>query len=186
VTGSGPGETSPFRLALVILPVLVIVVAGANLLGLWTASFQQAAPDERLRLPEHRLPDKPAESEGGFDAAVVLALIAGASAEDGASVFRMCRVCHADEKGAPARLGPNLWGIVGRPKAASPGFNYSMALKTMGGAWSYRDLAEYTHNPRKFAPGTSMAFAGLSDNGRMASLIAYLRTLSDNPEPLPR
>jgi len=108
-----------------------------------------------------------------------------AKPEDGASVFKMCRACHDSERNAPARIGTSLWGIVNQRKAARPGFNYSTALRAKGGIWSYRDLADYLNNPRKFAPGTSMTFAGIVSNRRMADLLAYLRTLSDNPAPLP-
>ena len=71
------------------------------------------------------------------------------------------------------------------PKAAHSDFRYSAALRAKGGTWSYLELAEYLHNPRTFAPGTSMFFAGMRDNQRIADLIAYLRTLADNTAPLP-
>ena len=116
----------------------------------------------------------------------MLALLKDANPEDGARLFRMCMPCHAGEKGAPHKIGSNLWGIVGSRKAAHPDYRYSAALKARGGTWSYRELAEYLHNPRTFAPGTSMAFAGMTDNRRIADLLAYLRTLSDNPAPLPK
>jgi cytochrome c len=115
----------------------------------------------------------------------VAARLAAANPEDGATAFRLCNACHTSEKNGPHSIGPNLWGIVGSRKAALPGFNYSIALKAKGGTWSYEDLAEYIHNPRTFAPGTSMAFVGIADSGRIANLIAYMRTLSDNPAPLP-
>jgi cytochrome c len=198
----GPSGTSPLRLLLVLVPLVIIVAAGTNIMGLWTTSFQQAAREERRGQPGLRPAEKdvvglrpptvgpgetaPAAREAGFEATAVVALLSKANPEDGASVFRLCSACHAAEQGAPHRVGPNLWGIVGHRKAAQPGFNYSAALRAKGGTWSYEDLAHYTHNPRLFAPGTSMAFVGIADNSRMASLIAYLRTLSDNPAPLPK
>ena len=81
--------------------------------------------------------------------------------------------------------GPNLWGIVGRPKGSQEGFNYSAALKEKGGEWGYEELANFIHNPRSYIPGNKMAFAGIRDNAEIADLLAYLRTLSDNPPPLP-
>lgn len=200
-SAGGPGArgTSPFRLVFVIVPLVVILVGTANLMGLWTTSSQQAAREERLRQAERRPLDRkvligpssgaaeraPGRTEAGFDATVVVARLAEANTENGASAYRFCSACHAGEKNAPHKIGPNLWGIVGSRKAALPGYNYSIALKAKGGTWSYEDLAEYIHNPRIFAPGTSMAFVGIADNGRIANLIAYLRTLSDNPVPLP-
>ena len=194
---SGQDGTSPFRVLFAIVPLLVIVGVGATLLlGLWTTS-EQTAHEERqrpaapLRLDEEPFaPAAPAEAptpqaEAGFDAKVVTALLADASPEEGATSFRFCASCHAGEKNAPARLGPPLWGIVGREKATHPAYAYSAALRAKGGAWSYEELAEFLHNPRTFAPGTSMAFAGISNNERIADLLAYLRTLADDPAPLP-
>jgi cytochrome c len=194
------GHTSPLRFLLVIAPLLVILIAGANVLGLWTTELQQAARPPQVerrpfveeifnrtapKMPSVAAEKAPAGNDSEFDVAIVLALLPKAKPEDGASVFKMCRACHDSEKNAPARIGTSLWGIVNQRKATRPGFNYSAALRAKGGTWSYRDLADYLNNPRKFAPGTSMAFAGIVSNRRMADLLAYLRTLSDNPAPLP-
>jgi cytochrome c len=193
--GSGSGATSPVRLLFVIVPLLVIVAAGTNLVGFWTTSYQQEARKELVRHPQPEReviapfdpPRKAAEMvDSQFDAATVLTLLKDASPEDGARLFRMCMPCHAGEKNAPHRIGSNLWGIVGSRKAAHPDYRYSAALKAKGGTWSYRDLAEYLHNPRTFAPGTSMSFAGMTDNRKIADLLVYLRTLSDKPAPLPK
>jgi len=191
---SSAAVTSPLRVLLVIAPLLVIVVAATNLMGVWTAPYQQAAREQQVG---HRQPEteefapvdparkSPETSEPQFDAAEVLALLKQASPEDGVRLFRMCTPCHTGEKGAPHKIGSNLWGIVGSRKTAHPDFSYSAALKSKGGTWSYRELAEYLHNPKTFAPGTSMAFAGMRHNQRIADLIAYLRTLADRPAPLP-
>ncbi|MET0192873.1 MAG: cytochrome c family protein, partial [Hyphomicrobiaceae bacterium] len=191
----GSGATSPVRLLFVIVPLLVIVAAGTNLVGFWTTSYQQEARKELVRHPQPEReviapfdpPRKAAEMvDSQFDAATVLTLLKDASPDDGARLFRMCMPCHAGEKNAPHRIGSNLWGIVGSRKAAHPDYRYSAALKAKGGTWSYRDLAEYLHNPRTFAPGTSMSFAGMTDNRKIADLLVYLRTLSDKPAPLPK
>jgi cytochrome c len=193
-SAAGASAVSPFRWLFVIVPLLVIASAGANLLGLWTTSFQQAARPPQVEeifgrpmpnAPYGAAEKAPAGNDSEFDVAMVLALLPKAKPEDGASVFKMCRACHDSERNAPARIGTSLWGIVNQRKAARPGFNYSTALRAKGGIWSYRDLADYLNNPRKFAPGTSMTFAGIVSNRRMADLLAYLRTLSDNPAPLP-
>lgn len=196
--GSGQSATSPLRALLVIVPLLVMVAAATNLMGLWTTPYQQAAREEQPAQTTNRSVAKevpfpfgaagkaPEASESQFDASVVLALLKTANPAEGASLFRMCMPCHAGEKNGPHGLGSNLWGIVGSRKAAHPDFRYSAALKAKGGTWSYRELAEYLHDPRTFAPGTSMFFVGMTDNRKVANLLAYLRTLSDNPAPLPK
>jgi cytochrome c len=93
--------------------------------------------------------------------------------------------CHNFQKGGPNAVGPNLYGIVGRPRASAPGFAYSDAMKAKGGEWTIDDLNKFLTNPREFVPGTKMTFAGLPRESQRADVIAYLNTLADNPKPLP-
>jgi cytochrome c len=97
----------------------------------------------------------------------------------------MCCLPHLT-KGGPSLVGPNLWSIVGRPKASQPGFAYSAALKAKGGNWTIDDLSQFVANPRGYVPGTNMTFAGIQRGSERADLISYLNTLSDNPAPLPK
>jgi cytochrome c len=113
-------------------------------------------------------------------------LLANATADKGAATAQQCQACHTFEKGGPIRVGPNLWGIVDRPRASEAGFNYSAAMKAKGGKWSYDELNYFIANPRSYIPGTNMTFAGLSRDGQRADVIAYLRTLADSPVPLPK
>lgn len=126
-----------------------------------------------------------ASTPAGLNFDEMKGLLKNASAENGQAAFKRCTTCHTPDKGGRNGTGPNLWGIVGRPKASHEGFNYSSALKSAGGEWTYEDLANYLHNPKAAIPGNKMAFAGIKDNAELADLIAYLRTLNDNPPPLP-
>lgn len=113
-------------------------------------------------------------------------MIAAASPEDGKKlVNKYCSVCHSFDKGGKTVVGPNLYGVVGRPQAHEAGFNYSAALKSKKGTWTYDALNEWLTKPSAYAPGTMMGFAGLKSEKERAEIIAYLRTLSDKPEPLP-
>jgi cytochrome c len=111
-------------------------------------------------------------------------LLASADPKRGESVAKVCQTCHTFEKGGPNKVGPNLWGIVGRPKV-EPGFNYSAAMKAKGGDWTIPELNDFLANPRGYIPGTAMSFAGLPRPQQRADVIDYLNTLSDNPKPLP-
>lgn len=113
-------------------------------------------------------------------------LLASASADKGQATAKQCQSCHTFEKGGPNRVGPNLWNIVGDERGKDRnGFNFSAAMKSKGGEWSYEELDKFLTNPRSYIPGTNMTFAGLSRGAQRADVIAYLRTLSDSPKPLP-
>jgi cytochrome c len=113
-------------------------------------------------------------------------LLASASAERGAEVAKQCQACHNFEEGQGPKIGPDLYGVVGRKIASAPGFNYSSALKSKNGNWDFNALNAWLIKPTAYAPGTAMTFAGLSNDKQRADVIAYLDTLSKNPVPLPK
>jgi cytochrome c len=113
-------------------------------------------------------------------------LLAKANPDNGAAFTRkICIACHNFAEGGGARVGPGLYGVVGRDKASFPGFKYSTALQSKGGKWTFADLNQWLHKPSEYAPGTKMAYAGIPNDQTRADVIDYLRTLSKNPEPLP-
>jgi cytochrome c len=111
---------------------------------------------------------------------------ASADVGRGEASAKKCVACHTFGKGEPNRVGPNLWGIIGRPKASEAGFNYSAAMKNQKGNWTFEDLDHYLTNPRTSVPGTNMTFAGIPRGSERADLIAFLNTKADNPAPLPK
>ncbi len=113
-------------------------------------------------------------------------LLASASPQHGAQVAKQCGICHNFEEGQGPKIGPDLYGVVDRPVASIPGFNYTPALKGKGGKWTFAALDKWLTNPRGDVPGTAMTFAGLSNEKQRADVIAYLDTLSKNPVPLPK
>jgi cytochrome c len=113
-------------------------------------------------------------------------LLAAAKPEAGAATFKSCNACHSPDKGGANKVGPALWGIVGRSQGAAEGFNYSAGLKAKGGNWTAENLVAFLNNPKGYIAGTKMIYGGITDPEKLADLLAYLNTLSDSPAPLPK
>ena len=115
----------------------------------------------------------------------VESLLASANPSAGETAMKACAVCHSWTKGGGNKIGPNLYGVVGRDIGKEPGFSYSSAVASKGGKWTFDDLYQWIKNPKAFIPGDKMAFAGVKDPQERANIIAYLDKQSDNPLPLP-
>ena len=129
-----------------------------------------------------------AEGEGGAaePAKPIEFYLASADPAAGEQVFKKCAACHNADKGGANQLGPNLWGVIGEPLGrGANGFAFSDALSGKGGAWNWDNLSEWLSNPKKFAPGTKMTFAGLGKPEDRANVIAFLNAHSDSPLPMP-
>jgi cytochrome c len=146
-------------------------------------STQEAAPASPAPAPA------PAPTTGEQTAALpgggIADLLKAADPAAGEKVAAKCKACHSFDKGGAKKVGPNLWDIVGAKPAHSPDFTYSEAIKGLGKEWTYEELDKFLSAPKQYAPGTKMQFAGVKDAQDRAALIAYLRTLSDSPKPLP-
>lgn len=165
----------------------VFIVFSISLVG--DAIFASPAPEK----PGFTIEAAEEAPAGGGEAAAaeepIAVLLASADADAGAAVFKKCTACHSGEKGGPNKVGPDLWDIVNRPIATHGGFAYSNALKEFseGGSvkWDYDHLSHFLTSPKGYVKGTAMGFAGIKKPDERANLIAYLRTLADNPAPLP-
>jgi len=121
----------------------------------------------------------PAQAQPPAGAPTFAALVEKADIKQGQSVVTdECSACHSLDKGGSAMVGPNLWGVVGRPVAHTD-YAYSAALSAKGGAWTVERLGAWLESPRAFAAGTKMVFPGIAGDGERAAVVAYLRTLKD-------
>ena len=158
-----------------------IVGLGASLVS--GEVFKQHRP-EKMGYP---IEGVEVEGESGGEAEKPIEFyLASADPAAGEQVFKKCAACHNADNGGANALGPNLWGVLGEPigKGAG-GFAFSEALSGKGGTWNWDNLNQWLANPKKFAPGTKMTFAGLSKPEDRANLIAFLNAHSNSPLPLP-
>ena len=114
----------------------------------------------------------------------LIGMIADGDVGKGEKVSKKCKACHVFDEGGKNKLGPALWGVVGRDIASHEGYNYSGALSALEGDWSYDKLDQFLAAPKSYIPGTKMVFAGLKKEQDRADLIAYMRTLAAEPAPL--
>ncbi|GAN79934.1 Cytochrome c2 [Acidocella aminolytica 101 = DSM 11237] len=117
----------------------------------------------------------------------ILPLLAKADVAKGmAFVQQQCAACHTFTQGGANGVGPNLYDVVGAPMFAHTGFSYSAAVKAKAhGNWTYDEMNEWLYSPSNFAPGTGMSYPGIHNTQTRADVVAYLRTLSNRPVPLP-
>jgi cytochrome c len=176
--------TNSNKLALAVLGTLLATMA----LGIFTNAL--FAPNRAVKagyaLPAGQEAAAPAAPANAAPEEPLPALLAKADATKGAADIKACQACHNFQKGAAAKVGPPLYGVVGRPVAAVAGFGYSDTLKKMGGAWTYEELFGFIKSPTGMEPGTKMSFPGEPDAHKRADILAYLQSLSDDPVPFPK
>lgn len=138
--------------------------------------------------PQYPVAYEQEEGAGGEEAADegpdLGTLLAEARPEAGERRAAICKACHTFEKGGANKTGPNLWAVVGRSVASEEGFKYTAALRSFGGDWTYEKLDEFLKDSGAAVPGTAMA-QRIAKPEQRAELLAYLRTLADQPAPLP-
>jgi cytochrome c len=150
---------------------------GINFLGDTLITVRDFTP--AFKVAEASAPaDAPAAAPAAVDFATLLATVTPAQGE---KVFNKCKACHSIEQGGPNKVGPNMWNVVGGPKAHIQGFAYSAALADMGAkgqTWGYDELNAFLTKPSAYVQGTKMTFAGLKKPEERADVVAYLVSLS--------
>ncbi len=165
--------------------VLIVawLIYGTNVLGNILVHVEEHASTMEVH---EKAGGEPPAAEAPAAPIDIMPLIAAADPAAGEKAFGKCKACHTVAKGGPNGVGPNLWNVVGGPHAHIEGFNYSSVMAGMHDkTWTYEELSAFLTDPKAYAPGTKMVFVGLKKPEERAAVIAYLRSQSDNPLPLP-
>lgn len=166
----------------VLVPMLLVVALNVFSGIIYTPKKPAVAGYD---LPQPAPVAEPGAADQATQAEPLPIRLASADATKGQAAAKKCLACHIFDKGGPNKIGPNLYGVVGRPKGSHEGFSYSGAMKGKGGEWSYDNLDQFLANPKGYVTGTIMAFAGVQNPKERADILAFLRTLSDSPVPFP-
>ena len=111
----------------------------------------------------------------------IIALLASANVDDGKKVFKKCAACHSIAKGGGNKIGPALWGVLGRQAGSISDYKYSKAMAAHGRAWSFEEMNEFLIKPKDWVKGTKMSFAGLKNEKDRAAIILYMNKKTDKP-----
>ena len=115
----------------------------------------------------------------------IKALLAMGDISHGEKVFKKCSACHTITQGGKNKIGPALWGVLGRQIGSYPDYKFSKAMASYGNVWSFEEINSFLIKPAKHIKGTKMAFVGLKEEKDRASVILYLNSMIDNALPTP-
>ncbi|MDG6078128.1 cytochrome c family protein [Erythrobacter litoralis] len=155
----------------------IVALGGSIVSGMYFHADNPEMPEQPGKIIEGV-----AEGEGGDAGYDLGTILAAADPAAGKNVFAKCTACHTINQGGANGIGPNLYGIIGKPVGQhAAGFAYSSALSGHGGVWDYANMDAWLESPRAFASGTKMSFAGLSKPEDRANVIAYLKENGGGP-----
>jgi len=124
------------------------------------------------------------ESSANSESGNIMALFASTNAAEGAKIFKKCAACHSITEGGANKIGPALWGVLGRPAGSVPGYKYSKAMAAHGKNWSFEEMNGFLIKPKDWIKGTKMSFAGLKKAEDRAAVILYMNENTNSPLPL--
>ena len=125
-----------------------------------------------------------ASDETSSEAGNIIAIFASTSAAEGAKVFKKCAACHSIDEGGKNKIGPALWGVLGRQAGSLPDYKYSKSMAAHGKKWSFEEMNGFLIKPKDWIKGTKMSFAGLKNAKERAAVILYMNENSSNPLPI--
>ena len=178
-----------FEINKIVASILLIALLFIGIGKISNLIFNVEKPETagyKVEIPEDGLVKQVSESANQTVEEVDIAsLLAMGNVEHGEKVFKKCAACHVVNKGGENKIGPALYGVLGRKVAAIENYKYSKAMASYEKNWTFEEMNGYLRKPQAHIKGTKMAFAGLRKEIDRASVIKYLNKYSDSPKPLP-
>ena len=125
-----------------------------------------------------------ASAKTSSEAGNIMAIFASTSAAEGAKVFKKCAACHSIAEGGKNKIGPALWGVLGRQAGSLPDYKYSKAMAAYGKKWSFEEMNGFLIKPKDWIKGTKMSYAGLKSEKERAAVILYMNENTNSPLPI--
>ena len=125
-----------------------------------------------------------ATMETSSESVNIMAVFASTSASEGAKIFKKCTACHSVAEGGANKIGPALWGVLGRKAGSLEDYKYSKAMAAYGKSWSFEEMNGFLIKPKDWIKGTKMSFAGLKNEKDRAAVILYMNQNTDSPLPV--
>ena len=122
--------------------------------------------------------------ETSLETGNIMALFASTTAADGAKIFKKCAACHSIVQGGANKIGPALWGVLGRKAGSISDYKYSKAMVAHGKPWSFEEMYGFLIKPKDWVKGTKMSFMGLKNAKDRAAVILFMNENADSPLPL--
>jgi len=124
------------------------------------------------------------ENSKSSDSGNIMAIFASTSSSEGEKIFKKCAACHSIAQGGKNKIGPALWGVLGRNAGSVSEYKYSKAMTAYSRPWSFKEMDGFLLKPKDWVKGTKMSFAGLKNQKDRAAIILYMNENTDNPLPL--
>ncbi len=178
-----------FEINKIVASILLIALLFIGIGKISDLVFQVDRPETaayKVEMPEDGTVKQIAETKSEIAEKIDIAsFLALGNIEHGEKVFKKCSACHVINKGGENKIGPALYGVLGRKVGSIENYKYSKALVEYNKEWTFEEMNGYLRKPQSHIKGTKMAFAGLRKEKDRASVILYLNQNSDNPLPLP-
>ena len=174
-----------FEINKIIASIILVVLLFFGVGKLTNFIFYVEKPKEpayQVEAPKVQAVSAEASDSGNVDIGKLLSL---GTVEHGKKVFKKCSSCHVIAKGGKNKIGPVLYGVLGKKSGSVSGYKYSKALSGYGKVWSFKEMNNFLIKPQAYIKGTKMAYAGIKNEKDRASVMLYMNTQTDNPLPKP-